>query len=859
MKRARLLTLVLFWTALVAGSLPGYYHFVHYREEAGRLTKVFEKFDLAELTDQTVFFYVSSTAPRTAANDSYEAVISQIRQALSVWDAVPASSLRVAFGGISDTPLRSNGPAGEIIFAELPPGVIGLGGPVTREDADSGEISIVRSQVILSSDLTAGGRPRPSFSEVFFTSLVHEIGHALGLQHTMTSSVMSTGVTRATTRALPLGLDDVAGLSVLYPSESFSIFFGSLSGRVLTAAGVPVHLASVVAVAGGEQVVSTLSDPDGGYRIDGLLPGRYLIYVHPLPAGTQDGLGPANIVLPVDSEGRAIPPSDPFKTIFHGGTNRPSASAAVDVVAGQTAGGIDFHVEPRDGISLYGITTYSFPGNGAAGVHPAFLDVTRPNGFVLATGPGLTSQVSQLRLEILGEDLPVGPPSLYPYDARFLRIPFGSTFFSALTPKHLLFRLSDDIYVLPGAVRFTPRPAPLVHWITPTLSLEGEVLWNVRGENFVARSTVYFDGLPAQTTGFDLPTGEIQVRAPLGPRGQATVVTVYNPDGQSSAFTLPDGNVTVLFPETEDAALQLSPRSGHSGTDIVVRVEGVNTNFAGGETLVGFGTSDIVTREVFVESATRLRVVATIRANAAPGAYMLSVISGLRVVTLPSAFRIEEEAPESGAAKLRFRGLVNSATMRPDLSPGVLATLFAENLPATGEFGETKPVRVTLNGRSCRIIDVSPNQINLRVPAETEIGVAVLEVDNGIGLSQPMLVHIGRVSPGLFGIANEAGMLVGLDSPAAPGETLTLLATGLGVLTPPIPPTGSADEDATGFGSIRIVMAGLRIAPSSVRSSSATPGLDEIRFEMPLLPPTPVSVTLIVEGKRSNPAPLLVQ
>lgn len=163
MKRARLLPLVLFWTALVAGSLPGYYHFVHYREDAGRLTKVFEKFDLAELADQTVFFYVSSTAPRTAANDSYEAVISQIRQALSVWDAVPTSSLRVAFGGISDTPLRSHGPAGEIIFAELPPGVIGLGGPVTREDEESGEISIVRSQVILSNDLTAGGRPRPSF------------------------------------------------------------------------------------------------------------------------------------------------------------------------------------------------------------------------------------------------------------------------------------------------------------------------------------------------------------------------------------------------------------------------------------------------------------------------------------------------------------------------------------------------------------------------------------------------------------------------------------------------------------------------------------------------------------------------
>ena len=73
-------------------------------------------------------------------------------------------------------------------------------------------------------------------------------------------------------------------------------------------------------------------------------------------------------------------------------------------------------------------------------------------------------QLGELRQRFGGvPQLRAGRLCLYPYYARFLRIPFGSTFFSALTPKHLLFRLSDDIYVLPGAVRFTPRPAPLVH------------------------------------------------------------------------------------------------------------------------------------------------------------------------------------------------------------------------------------------------------------------------------------------------------------------------------------------------------------------------------------------------------------
>jgi hypothetical protein len=45
--------------------------------------------------------------------------------------------------------------------------------------------------------------------------VAHEFGHALGLQHTMTSSLMSTDVTRATTKATPLSPDDMAGLDAV--------------------------------------------------------------------------------------------------------------------------------------------------------------------------------------------------------------------------------------------------------------------------------------------------------------------------------------------------------------------------------------------------------------------------------------------------------------------------------------------------------------------------------------------------------------------------------------------------------------------------------------------------------------------
>jgi len=834
--------LALLLLALIGPSLSGlraYYHFVHYPSDTVG-ERIVEKFDLADLTDQSVYFFVSRTAPRTAANDSYEALISQIRQALNVWDAISTSALGVKFGGLAEAPMTSASPAGEIIFAELPPGVIGLGGPVTRGAPVNGAVPIIRSQVILSNDLTTGARARPSFSELFFTSLVHEIGHALGLQHTLTSSVMSTDVTRSTTRALPLGLDDAAGLSVLYPSDSFHKTTGSIAGRVTTNAGVPVHLASVVAIGGGDLVVSALTDPDGTYRIDGLVPGEYLLYAHPLPPATQDGLGPANIVLPTNAARTSIAAGGPFTTIFLGGTQHPTQDQAVAVRAGQVTADNDFRVIPRNAPSLFNVTTFSFPGNGLAGVHPAFLDVTRPTGFILATGPNLTNNLDRVQLEVLGENIPLRRPRAYSFDARFARIDFALPIFGSLAPKHLLFRTADDIYVLPGAVRFTAGPAPVIHWMTQKMSPDGQIVWSIQGENFDPLSTVYFDGLPAETLAVFPLDNEIWVEPPGGASGRRAVVMVYNSDGQSSAFTLPDGNVTFAFSGRPIADLQLSPNSAAADTDIVVRVRGTNTDFIAGETIVGFGTSDIVTRAVNVISPTELIAAITVRPKAQPGAYMLSGATGLSVMARAGAFLIEDSPIQpSDRPRLRFGSLLNSATMTTDLSPGVWASLFGTNLvgPAAAA------VRVTLNGESCRIFSATENQINLQIPFSVAVGVALLEVDNGRATSEPMLVQIQAVSPGLFPLVELNGDVTS-NPPVL--EHIAVQATGLGV--------PSSSDASNPFPTLAVLFNGQRFAATSVSAAPDSPGLYRIVFRFPKVPfdARNSRMAIVVAGRQSN-------
>jgi hypothetical protein len=135
--------------------------------------------------------------------------------------------------------------------------------------------------------------------------MVHEVGHALGLQHTFTSSVMSTAVTRATSAVRPLDADDIAGISLLYP-RNFGSQTGSITGKV-TAGNQGVHMASVVALRHNGSAVSSLTNPDGTYEIDGVPPGTYFVYVQPLPPT-------ANIILPKDPDGNDVSPSGPSST-----------------------------------------------------------------------------------------------------------------------------------------------------------------------------------------------------------------------------------------------------------------------------------------------------------------------------------------------------------------------------------------------------------------------------------------------------------------------------------------------------------------------------------------------------------------
>ncbi len=261
------LAVLVFACLLMNANGWGYYFYVLYNTSTGPFNQpIVEKFNLNSLVNNTVPFFISDIGPAVLVpGDSFQAIIGEIRAAAAVWSNVSSSQLQLGYGGLFTVGSASESSPGiDIEFSdEIPPGLVAYTvHEVTGNLAygsDSLIVPIIRSRIYLPNDLTQVSTygDFASYSEPFFVTLVHEFGHSIGLQHTLTSGVMSTLYTSAASKAMPLGADDIAGVSVLYPASGYLPTVGSISGRV-TRDPNGLSLASVVALSSTNPAISIL-------------------------------------------------------------------------------------------------------------------------------------------------------------------------------------------------------------------------------------------------------------------------------------------------------------------------------------------------------------------------------------------------------------------------------------------------------------------------------------------------------------------------------------------------------------------------------------------------------------------------
>ncbi|HEY2843935.1 MAG TPA: matrixin family metalloprotease, partial [Bryobacteraceae bacterium] len=408
----------------------GYYNWVYFASRTAPFNPIPVRFDLSALSNNTVTYFISDQGPAPLApGDSTTAIYAEVQAAANAWNSVGSSAVRLQFGGMSTVGTPQSTPGIDVVFDDnMPPGILAQSRPTAVSDVSfitrspTSFVPIVRSKLQFRKDLAVPAQP--SYGDAFFLTAVHEFGHTLGLQHTLTSSVMSTAITRATTKASPLAADDIAGISSLYPNNAFRLSTGSIAGQVLLG-GAGVNLASVVALSVSGQAVSAMTNPDGTYLISGIPPGQYYVYAHPLPPPQQGESTAANIVWPTDAAQNPFPANTGFDTQFFPGTREWTQAFPIGVSASNTVRGINFNVQARPGPSVADMQTYAYLGAGGQVPVPAPLlpSGTRVYLVFYADGAVVNNNVAPgLNVSVVGSAAQVEANTLAYNGAGSLRI-----------------------------------------------------------------------------------------------------------------------------------------------------------------------------------------------------------------------------------------------------------------------------------------------------------------------------------------------------------------------------------------------------------------------------------------------------
>jgi len=317
-----------------------------------------------------------------------------------------------------------------------------LGITIKSVDVSSGQILDVL--VVINTSPAALASPNATAEELFRATLLHELGHTVGLGHTPVGMIngTSTGLEPVPGAAIPtmypfrvpqqpaeggtIELDDRAGLARIYPQSTSG--FGSISGRVRSLSGAPVNEIAVRAVSAGGEHAGSLTNVDGTeqgtYTIPNLPPGSYRVLIE-----TVNGRSG------VDADAIAPPPGPKLGSnafvyatdelwqpgdTYDPASDDPAAAVSVQVRAGRDTGSIDFVLNARpivDGATLPGLLDSGDARvpDAAGALHLAeffvFHGQAGQTAQLFANAPGFVPQLRLLDPSSLGaeaEHLPAG-------------------------------------------------------------------------------------------------------------------------------------------------------------------------------------------------------------------------------------------------------------------------------------------------------------------------------------------------------------------------------------------------------------------------------------------------------------------
>jgi uncharacterized protein (TIGR03437 family) len=192
--------------------------------------------------------------------------------------------------------------------------------------------------------------------------------------------------------------------------------------------------------------------------------------------------------------------------------------------------------------------------------------------------------------------------------------------------------------------------------------------------------------------------------------------------------------------------------------------------------------------------------------------------------------------------------VVNAASLDPQspVAPGSMIAIFGSKLAGSQSAPTNAPLPTTLGGSSVIIAGLSiplvfssDGQVNGIVPFETAINASQQAIlIRGFTPSVPQTVTIAAAAPGIFskdGTGQGQGVIIVTDAsgnqfiadsshPAKVGDTVTILCTGLGQVSPQVA-TGVPTPLAPSFNAVNSVVVTIGGASAKITFAGLTPGV----------------------------------
>ncbi len=221
--------------------------------------------------------------------------------------------------------------------------------------------------------------------------------------------------------------------------------------------------------------------------------------------------------------------------------------------------------------------------------------------------------------------------------------------------------------------------------------------------------------------------------------------------------------------------------------------------------------------------------------------------------------------------QLTVSGMSNAASGGPAIAPGMIVSVYGTALGNFAQSAGTIPLpdylagfEALVNGVPAPLYYVSPNQVNIQIPYETQTGRATLTLGNPfVNVDFPFRVTAS--GPGIFTFADGS---VNPSRSGARGQTVTMFMTGDGQVTPSLA-TGTSPSASTPLSRlpqprlpVTLTVGGVPVPATDmfIGIPSGLVGVTQINFTIPSsVSPGVQPVVVTVGAASSTPANITVQ